>query len=205
MFGDRLAIRAIKIYADGALGSRGAWLLDPYADRPGHYRPSGHRSHGAPARGARLPRNTAGSSASTPSATARTASSSTSIQEALDRTPTADHRFRIEHAQLVDPSDIPRFRLNGVIPSIQPCHATSDAAMAVERLGLERVYRIGYPYKSFLEAWLHPAIGTDAPVEPISPVGNYYAAIMRQDARRPAARARSCPSSDEPPSRPFRA
>src|SRR4029077_16570411 len=101
--------------------------------------------------------------------------------EELDGTPIPDHRFRIEHAQLVDPSDVSRFRLNGVIPSIQPCHATSAGAMAIERLGVQGVYRIGYPYQTFLEGWLHPPMGTDAPVEPISPIGNFYSAVTKLD------------------------
>jgi predicted amidohydrolase YtcJ len=181
MFGDRLAIRAIKMYADGALGSRGAWLLEPYSDRPGHYGfpvtdPTVIRAavRGCLSTGWQLCVHAIGDRANRVFLD--------EVQAALDKTPRTDHRFRIEHAQLVDPHDIPRFRLNGVIPSIQPCHATSDAVMAVERLGQERVYRIGYPYKSLLEEGLHPAIGTDAPVEPVSPVHNFYAAIMRQDA-----------------------
>jgi predicted amidohydrolase YtcJ len=181
MFGDRLAIRAIKIYADGALGSRGAWLLEPYSDRPGHYGfpvtdPSliRHAVRGCLDTGWQLCVHAIGDRAN------RVVLDE--IQSALDRKPTPDHRFRIEHAQLVDPNDIPRFRRNGVIPSIQPCHATSDATMALDRLGHERLYRIGYPYKAFLEEGLHPAVGTDAPVESVSPIENFYAAVLRQDA-----------------------
>jgi predicted amidohydrolase YtcJ len=181
LYGDRLAIRAIKMYADGALGSRGAWLLEPYADRPGHYGfpvtdPSLLRSavRGCLDKGWQLCVHAIGDRANRVVLDA--------IQDELDKTPMADHRFRIEHAQLVDAHDIPRFRRNGVIPSIQPCHATSDALMAVERLGAQRVYRIGYPYKSLLEEGLHPAVGTDAPVEPLSPIANFYSAITRQDA-----------------------
>jgi predicted amidohydrolase YtcJ len=180
LFGDRLAIRAIKIYADGALGSRGAWLLEPYADRPGHYGfpvtdPTviRHAVRGCLEHGWQLCVHAIGDRAN------RVVIDE--VQLALDRKPRADHRFRIEHAQLVDPADIPRFRRNGVIPSIQPVHATSDATMAVERLGFERTYRIGYPYRAFLEEGLHPAVGTDAPVEALSPIQNFYAAIMRQD------------------------
>jgi predicted amidohydrolase YtcJ len=181
MFGDRLAIRAIKMYADGALGSRGAWLLAPYADRPDHYGlpvtdPSVIRVavRGCLAKGWQLCVHAIGDRAN------RVVLDT--IQEELDKTPISDHRFRIEHAQLVDPADIKRFRLNGVIPSIQPCHATSDAAMAVQRLGVERCYRIGYQYQSFLEEYLHPPMGTDAPVEPISPIANFYSAVTRLDA-----------------------
>jgi predicted amidohydrolase YtcJ len=181
MFGDRLAVRAIKIYADGALGSRGAWLLGAYSDRPGHFGlpvtdPSLLKAavRGCLDHGWQLCVHAIGDRANRVVLDA--------IQEALDKTPTPDHRFRIEHAQCVDPSDLKRFRPNGVIPSIQPCHATSDAAWVFDRLGPERAFTIAYPYRSMLEDWLHPAMGTDAPVESISPVENYYAAVVRKDA-----------------------
>jgi hypothetical protein len=181
MFEDRLAVRAIKIYADGALGSRGAWLLEPYADRPGHYGlavtdPSviRHAVRRCLDRGWQLCVHAIGDRANREVLDA--------IQAALDATPTADHRFRIEHVQCVDPADLPRFRLNGVIPSIQPCHATSDAPWAFDRLGVARGHLVAYPYRSLLEQWVHPAIGTDAPVESVSPVENYYAAVFRLDA-----------------------
>jgi predicted amidohydrolase YtcJ len=181
MFDDRLTVRAIKLYADGALGSRGAWLLEPYSDRPGHYGipvtdPSVIRLavRGCLDRRWQLCVHAIGDRANRVILD--------TIQSELDKTPMTGHRFRIEHAQCVDPSDLRKFRLNNVIPSIQPCHATSDAAMAFERLGTERLHRIGYPYKSMLDDWLHPCVGTDAPVESVSPVKNFYSAITRMDA-----------------------
>ena len=192
MFGDRLAVRAIKMYADGALGSRGAWLLEPYSDRPGHYgfpvtdptviqiAVRGCLDQRLPALRARDRR---------PREPRRARRDPGGARQDAERPITASASSTRSSSTR---SDITRFRLNGVIPSIQPCHATSDAAMAVERLGIERVYRIGYPVQVDARGGLHPPIGTDAPVEPISPIENFYSAVVRQDAagRLPS---RSCP------------
>jgi predicted amidohydrolase YtcJ len=94
---------------------------------------------------------------------------------------TKDHRWRIEHAQVVQPADQNRFATLQVIPSIQPTHATSDMYWAADRLGPERM-QYAYPYQSLLEKCGKLALGTDFPVEGINPVQTFYAAVFRQDA-----------------------
>ncbi len=91
-----------------------------------------------------------------------------------------DHRWRIEHAQVVHQDDIAKFGLNHIIPSVQPTHATSDMPWAAERLGRNRVYR-AYTYKDLKEQLGMIALGTDCPVERISVMATYYAAVTRKD------------------------
>src|SRR4029079_14141305 len=96
------------------------------------------------------------------------------------------HRFRIEHAQILDPADVPRFEKLGVIPSMQPTQCTSDMYWAEKRLGPERI-KGAYLWKTFLERGVAIAGGSDAPVEKITVLPGLYAAVTRQDAKgRPA-------------------
>ncbi len=92
-----------------------------------------------------------------------------------------DRRWRIEHAQIVDPADLPRFAVNGVIASMQPQHATSDWKMAIARLGPERLGG-AYAWKTMLKNWVPLAFGSDVPVEPSDPFLGLKAALTRQDA-----------------------
>jgi len=178
--GGFLDVRAIKVYADGALGSRGAWLLDDYADRRGH--------RGLPlidadeltalarralAGGFQLCTHAIGDAANRMVLDAYAA--------ALGRDAPRDHRFRVEHAQLVDPADVARFAALGVIASVQFCHATSDAPWVPARLGGARTAATAYPWRHLLAAGARLCNGTDAPVEPLSPLRNLAAGITRRN------------------------
>lgn len=176
----RLWVRSIKLYSDGALGSRGAALLEPYSDDPGnsgllispleHIRDVAERalqrgfqvnSHAIGDRGNRIVLD--------------------AYEQALDRVPRADHRFRIEHAQILHYSDIPRFAQLGVIPSMQASHQTSDMYWAGKRLGPERLLG-AYAWRSLLNTGVIIPNGSDFPVEYVNPLISFHAAIARQDA-----------------------
>ncbi|MDP9204760.1 MAG: amidohydrolase [Gemmatimonadota bacterium] len=180
LYDGHLWIRAIKLYADGALGSRGAALLSPYADeptnsgllvsRPQHLRAwaetalrSGFQVnvHAIGDRGNRIVLD--------------------AFDSALRVTPKADHRFRIEHAQVLSPEDIPRFARLGVIPSMQPTHQTSDMRWAETRVGPQRI-RGAYAWRSLLNTGVVIPSGTDFPVEEVNPLLTFHAAVTRQDA-----------------------
>jgi predicted amidohydrolase YtcJ len=100
---------------------------------------------------------------------------------ALAETYGGDRRWRIEHAQIVDPADLPRFAVNGIIASMQPQHATSDWKMAIARLGPDRLGG-AYAWKTMLKNWVPLAFGSDVPVEPADPFLGLKAALTRQDA-----------------------
>lgn len=177
---NRVWIRAIKLYSDGALGSRGAALLESYSDDPGnngllispleHIRDVAERalqrgfqvnSHAIGDRGNRVVLD--------------------AYEQALDKFPRADHRFRIEHAQIIHYSDIPRFAQLGVIPSMQASHQTSDMYWAGKRLGPERLLG-AYAWRSLLNTGVIIPNGSDFPVEYVNPLISFHAAIARQDA-----------------------
>jgi predicted amidohydrolase YtcJ len=179
LYGGHLWIRAIKLYADGALGSRGAALLAPYSDDPTNsgllVSPPAHieawaetalRSgfqvnvHAIGDRGNRIALD--------------------AFEAALRRVPKADHRFRVEHAQVLSPEDIPRFAKLGVIPSMQATHQTSDMRWAETRLGPERI-RGAYAWRSLLNTGVVIPNGTDFPVEEVNPLLTFHAAVTRQD------------------------
>jgi predicted amidohydrolase YtcJ len=179
---DFLTVRALKSYADGALGSRGAALLEDYADEPGarglDVTPPDvlaetaldARRHGwqlwVHAIGDRGNRNAL-------DAYAKAAA-------ALPDAPPGGERPRIEHAQVIAPSDFARFAPAGVIASIQPTHATSDMGWALARLGPDRL-RGAYAWRTLVEAGVRLAGGSDAPVESERPLLGFYAAVTRQD------------------------
>ena len=176
----RLWVRAIKISADGALGSRGAALLEDYSDEPGNkglnlVPPAYIQSIAVRAlqSGFQLNVHAIGDRANREVLDA--------FQAALRQVPRADHRFRIEHAQILHRQDIPRFAQLGVIPSMQASHQSSDAPMAMNRLGWTRVQG-GYAWRSLLNTGVIIPNGTDTPVEPVNPLIGFHAAVTRQDA-----------------------
>lgn len=176
---DRLWIRSIKIVSDGALGSRGAALIEDYSDEPGNrglVRVAPERiqqiAEDALRHGFQVNTHAIGDRANRMVLDA--------YEAALHTVPTADHRFRVEHAQVLHRQDIPRFAQLGVIPSMQTSHQTSDAAMAMARLGWTRVQG-AYAWRSLLNTGVVIPNGTDTPVEPVNPLIGFHAAITRQD------------------------
>ena len=148
-----LTVRAIKQSIDGALGSRGAWLLEPYSDKPDSDRArTRRRSPRSPRpRGSRC--STTTSCASTRSATAPTARRSTSSSSAFKANPAKkDLRWRVEHAQHLSAADIPRFGQLGVIASMQGIHCTSDAPYVLERLGAKRAEEGAYVWQKLMKS-----------------------------------------------------
>ena len=177
---DMYALRAVKLYSDGALGSRGAALIKPYSDEP--------HSHGL------LFHKTAEMDAMMKKAMARGYQVNVHAigdagnhqildiyQKELAATKSAAQRHRIEHAQVVTQADIARFRTLGIIPSMQPTHATSDKNMAESRVGPERI-KGAYAWRSFLHQGSRIACGSDFPVESPNPFFGIHAAVTRQDA-----------------------
>jgi len=177
----RLTVRAIKVVADGALGSRGALLLAPYSDEPGTrglatIDPEKMKTvlQRALAQGFQVATHAIGDAANRMVLDA--------YEAAFGAGGGARHRFRIEHAQVLAPADVPRFKALGVIPSMQPTHCTSDMYWAGDRLGPERA-RGAYLWKTFLAQGVPVPGGSDAPVEKIDVLPGLYAAVTRQDAK----------------------
>jgi predicted amidohydrolase YtcJ len=181
MYDGHLWIRAVKLYADGALGSRGAALLSPYSDDPGntgllvstpeHLRDVSIRALKA---GFQVATHAIGDRGNRVALDA--------YEAALRAVPTADHRFRIEHAQILNWLDIPRFAQLGVIPSMQAVHATSDMYWAADRLGPSRILG-AYAWRSLLNTGVIIPNGSDMPVERVNPLYSFHAAVTRQDER----------------------
>ncbi|RDC63698.1 amidohydrolase [Adhaeribacter pallidiroseus] len=176
---DRLHVCSFKVYADGALGSRGACLLQPYRDRPQQTgfllrKPTDYRQLAAAIYHSGFQMNThaIGDSANRLIATIY----SEVLQNKNNR------RWRIEHAQVVNPTDITKFGRYSIIPSVQPTHATSDMYWAGERLGTDRLPH-AYAYKDLLKQNGTIALGSDFPVEHINPLYGFHAAVARQDAK----------------------
>jgi len=180
LYDDRLRMGGIKLYLDGALGSRGALLKAPYADD--------HATHGLPLLSPTQLRNLMSRAAMSGFQTAVHAIGDAANAEVLDaidelaESYTGDRRWRIEHAQIVDPVDIARLGRHGTIASMQPLHQTSDRLMAEARLGPDRLAG-AYPWRSVLSAGGRLAFGSDAPVEPADPWAGIAAAISRTDAK----------------------
>jgi predicted amidohydrolase YtcJ/DNA-binding transcriptional ArsR family regulator len=180
LYGGRLWVRAIKLYADGALGSRGAALLSPYSDEPGN---SGLLvSSEAHLQAVSIAALRHGFQVATHAIGDRGNRNVLDAYEAaLKAVPTADHRFRVEHAQIVDPADIPRFAELGVIPSMQASHQTSDMRWAEDRLGPSRI-RGAYAWRSLLNTGVIIPNGTDFPVEQVNPLITFHSSVTRADA-----------------------
>ncbi len=176
---DRLNVRSFKFYSDGSLGSRGACLLNPYVDvndsahygmmlnTEKHFRESAKKlflhgyqmcTHSIGDSSARLILNVYGD-----------------ILKGVN-----DKRWRIEHAQVINPNDFHLFREYGIIPSVQPTHATSDMLWAILRLGNKRI-RNSYAYQQLLIQNGMIALGTDFPIEKINPIHTFYAAVARKN------------------------
>ncbi len=179
-YADQLAVRAVKFYIDGALGSRGAALLEDYSDDEGNrgllqqqpetFRQNVHdamecgfqvNTHAIGDRGNRIVLDT--------------------YANAMDAAGRTIGRHRVEHAQILAPGDIPRFAELGIIASVQPTHATSDMYWAEDRLGPERIEG-AYAWRSLLDRSARLAFGSDFPVEQVDPLLGFYAAVTRQDA-----------------------
>lgn len=181
----QVTVRAIKMYADGALGSRGAALLADYSDDPGNQgllvTPAARIqevSERALEAGFQVCTHAIGDRANRLVLDAYEAAFE--AHRARGGIP-GDHRFRIEHAQVLSPEDIPRFRQLRVIPSMQTQHQTSDGPWAEERLGPQRV-RGAYAWRSLLETGVIICGGSDAPVETLDPIASFRAAVTRTDA-----------------------
>lgn len=187
IIGERLSARSAKYYMDGAMGSRGAWLLAPYEDRPGTAasayfglqlmetdrleRAAVHAAR----HGYQLCTHAIGDRANR------------EVLDAYERAARsvpgfdlASARFRVEHAQLLHPEDIARFSALGVIPSMQPKHATSDMRWVEARVGTQRALG-AYAWGSLVRSGSTIAAGSDFPVEPYNPFLGFYAAVTRQD------------------------
>ncbi|MBW6523045.1 amidohydrolase [Sphingomonas sp. RHCKR47] len=179
LYDDRLRLNGVKIYADGALGSRGAWLKAPYADAAGN-RGLGFLTDDQL-------QNTMSRAAMDNYQVAVHAIGDRANQQVLDaigelsQTYKGDRRWRIEHAQVVDPADLPRFGKNGIIASMQPTHATGDRVMAQARLGEARLAG-AYAWRSMLANGARLAFGSDFPVERPDPWAGWAAAFTRTDA-----------------------
>ncbi|OGP78197.1 MAG: amidohydrolase [Deltaproteobacteria bacterium RBG_16_49_23] len=180
LYQNRLTIRGIKIFIDGALGSRGAFMLKPYSDRPDRYlgnqRITEERLYALVKRareaGFQVSAHAIGDAANRMALNV--------YEKVLSQKPDRNHRYRIEHAQVAALEDIPRFARLGVIPSMQTVHATSDMNMAEKRIGPERL-KGAYAWRKFLDSGSVIANGTDAPVELLNPFHGLYAAVTRQD------------------------
>jgi len=176
----RLTIRSFKLFADGALGSRGAALLQPYSDAPqlkGVITTPEAEVYQLTRRslekGFQVCTHAIGDAANRMTLDA--------YARALGEFPQArDPRLRIEHAQVLAPTDIPRFTKLGVIPSMQPTHATSDMTWAEQRVGPQRI-KGAYAWRSLLATGVHLPLSSDFPGETLNPFYGIYAAVTRQD------------------------
>lgn len=186
MYDNRLTVRTIKIHFDGALGSKGAALLEPYADHD----TSGFLTHKpeelAPMLAQALRKNI---QVETHAIGDRANRTILDLYEAafeevplIERQERTAPRWRVEHAQIVNPADIPRFKKLSIIPSMQPSHAIGDLHFAPSRLGLERL-KGAYAWQTFLKQGNIIAGGSDAPVERGEPMIEFYAAVARKDQK----------------------
>ena len=178
---DYLTIRSIKLNADGALGSRGAWLLNEYTDRPGHFGMATQSidyvyevSKNGLKHGFQVNAHAIGDRANREILN--------QYQKVFNEYPEKanDLRWRIEHAQHIDPEDIPRFGELGVIPSIQGIHMSSDRPWAINRLGRKRIVESAYVWRDLIDHGAVIVNGTDVPVEPIDPLASFYASVTRK-------------------------
>jgi len=175
----RLTVRAIKLSLDGALGPRGAWLLEPYSDLP--------TSTGLNTVPVEVARETARIAAEHDFQYCVHAIGDRANRETLDifeetfkRFPAKDWRWRIEHAQHLNAADIPRFARLKVIAAMQGVHATSDAPFVIPRLGEARAAEGAYVWQKLLKSGAVVTNGTDAPVEDVDPIASFYASVSRR-------------------------
>ncbi|CAK7232672.1 hypothetical protein SBRCBS47491_008351 [Sporothrix bragantina] len=185
-----LSIRSVKLFADGALGSWGSAMLEPYSDRPDtagsllvDAATLTQLTQDWAAAGFQVNIHAIGDRANRYAVDAFEAALVALCQPPAG--PLADcqrerFRFRIEHAQIIHPHDQARIHALGIVPSIQPTHATSDMAYAARRLGSERTRDEAYRMRSFLKHGLTPVLGSDFPIEPPDPFQGIYAAVARR-------------------------
>jgi len=176
----KYTIRSVKAFIDGALGSRGAALLEPYSDNKNNcglilisveeFKDLAHRCYDA---GFQLCTHAIGDRGNR------------MVLDVYSETvkESKNHRWRIEHAQMVCDEDIPRFAMTGIIPSMQPSHCTSDMPWLHDRLGSHRLHRISR-WQSFIDAGCQIPGGSDCPIEEGNPIFEYYAAVTRQNHKR---------------------
>ncbi|MBD3891850.1 amidohydrolase [Olleya marilimosa] len=177
---DRLNVQSVKVYADGALGSRGAALKQEYSDQHDHF--------GALVIGTEAFINLADQIAKAGyqmNTHAIGDSANRFVLQTYQKTlkELTNRRWRVEHAQIITDNDFDYFKNENIIPSIQPTHATSDMYWAEDRLGKDRI-KGAYAYKTLLEKSGRLALGTDFPVEQVSPFLTFYAAVSRQDVNQ---------------------
>ena len=179
LYDDHLKLAGVKLYIDGALGSRGALLKEPYADKPGE---SGLAMLSSAQLKNKMSRAAMDGFQTAVHAIGDQANDDIlSAIEELEATYKGDRRWRVEHAQIVDPVDIGRFAATGTIASMQPVHQTSDRQMAEARLGPARL-KGAYAWKSLIDSGTKLAFGTDVPVESSNPFVGLAAAMTREDA-----------------------
>lgn len=180
-YGDsHLTVRAIKRQIDGALGSRGAWLLEPYADKPdsvglntASVAEIAETARLAMANDYQLCVHAIGDRANRETLDI--------FEQAFKANPAKRNlRWRVEHAQHLSLQDIPRFGQLGVIASMQGIHSTSDAPYVLERLGARRAEEGAYVWQKLMKSGAVVSNGTDAPVEDVDPIANYYATVSRR-------------------------
>ena len=180
LYGDRLRMGGVKLYLDGALGSRGAWLKADYSDAVGQ--------RGLPLTGSTQLRNQMSRAAMDNFQIAVHAIGDQANAEVLDAidelsdTYKGDRRWRVEHAQIVDPVDLPRFAAHGTIASMQPVHESSDWRMATTRMGEARL-KGAYAWRTMLNNKVPLAFGSDVPVESPNPFPGIAVAMTREDAK----------------------
>jgi len=175
---DKLNVSSFKFYADGALGSRGAMLRKPYTDKPNHFGLMVTDLETFNNAAQRIANSDFQMNTHAIGDSANHAVLNTYNKVLKDK---ADRRWRVEHAQIISPADFELYK--NIMPSIQPTHATSDMYWAEDRLGSERI-KGAYAYKQLLDAYGKVALGTDFPVEQVSPFLTFYAAVARQDLKK---------------------
>jgi hypothetical protein len=174
---DRLNVRSVKVYADGALGSRGAVLKEPYSDKEDHFGSliidlNDFKTLAVRLYNSEFQMNTHAIGDSANYVVLKTYDSLLQNDE--------NRRWRVEHAQVMSDKDFKYFDGQNIIPSVQPTHATSDMYWAEDRLGEQRT-RFAYAYKTLLNNAGKVALGTDFPIENVNPFLTFYAAVSRQD------------------------
>lgn len=173
----RLQVRSVKVYADGALGSRGATLKQPYSDQHNHY---GNMVIGTAEFEALAKKIEAADYQMNTHAIGDSANRF--VLNTYNKTlkNSSNKRWRVEHAQIITDNDFEYFKNENIIPSVQPTHATSDMYWAEDRLGPDRI-RGAYAFKDLLDASGKIALGTDFPIEQVNPLLTFYAAVARKD------------------------
>ena len=177
LYDNHLTVRSIKLYADGALGSRGAWLIEDYEDAEGE--------HGHIVTPVEKLKKVTKEGFDNGFQICTHAIGDMANREVLNiynkhLKKGNDSRFRIEHAQHIDLKDIPRFSELGVIAAIQGIHMSSDRPWAIDRLGKKRIVDSAYPWQKLYQSGAMIINGTDAPVEPINPIPSFYASVSRK-------------------------